>query len=527
MKIKRLIVSKYKNVENLDLRFNSPLISLLVGRNGLGKSNLIEILALIFRDLERNETEADFKDWAYNKNHFEYFINYQCRNSELKILCKEGKFRVFRKQKRTKQNFLELSISEFKTARSEEYLPKYIIGYYSGENKRIKEIIQPFEDDVINNLKNNKELEKGLRKIFFAQNHHSQMVLLTLLLYKDQRKDLEFRKKVNKLIKDFCTFESIEELNIELNQPYYYNPKKKKLSLESPNVSIELLEENLLNSVQFPFWGLKGKADKAITFFYNNARKRNNYFDSDNKNKDERVEKLILEDIDKEAAAAGITDHFGSPSDFFDSLESLLLTESLRKINLKVKSKKKAVSFMFSELSEGEQQLITILGLVLMVGHEDCLFLLDEPDTHLNPIWQRQYVKLLKDFNLDDRNSHIIVATHSPLIVQAAEKTDIFLYTKKKEKIEVHFNNEMKIHNWRIDQVLASEYFDFENTRPLSLDTFMKKREELLSKPRLTKKDLKEIANLEQEQGVLPSGETLNDFQAIHLVRTIANESKK
>lgn len=525
MKIKRLIVSKYKNVERLSLKFKTPLISLLVGRNGLGKSNLIEILALIFRDLERNQTEGDFKQWSNKANNFEYFIQYDCQNSDLKVLCRDGRFRISRRQKGAKTCHQEISISEFKEKRNAEFLPTYIIGYYSGENKRIKDILKPYEDEVIADLKKNEGLEKGMRRFFFSQNHHAQMILLTLLLYKDQKINESFRKKVNKLINDFCSFKSIEELSIELKQPYWFRrPKKGTAKSPLPTESIERLGENMMDAFEFPFWGIKGKADKIITYFYNNTIKSIPYYDEESKKDEERLD---LNEIQKEDVAAGIIEAFVKPADFFDALESLLLIESLSEIKLKVKSKLKDVSFSFSELSEGEQQLITIIGLVLMVGNEDCLFLLDEPDTHLNPIWQRQYVKLLTDFNLDDRNSHMIVATHSPLIVQAAEKAEIFLYTQRRGVIEVHDNEQHKIHNWRIDQVLASEYFNFENTRPLQLDAFMKKREKLLSKPKLTKKDIKEINDLEQKIGVLPSGETLNDFMAMHSLRALAKEVSK
>lgn len=47
MRIKSLWVSKYKNLTEIDLSFSSDLITLLIGQNGLGKSNLIEILALL------------------------------------------------------------------------------------------------------------------------------------------------------------------------------------------------------------------------------------------------------------------------------------------------------------------------------------------------------------------------------------------------------------------------------------------------------------------------------------------------
>lgn len=519
MKIKRLIISEYKNVKNLNLKFKTPLISLLVGRNGLGKSNLIEILALIFRDLDLLENEDDFKEWAYSSDHFEYFIEYSCLDSEMRILSREGKFKVFRRQSGSSSVFTELAFQEFKSRKKEEFLPKYVIGYYSGENKRIKGIMRAYEEIVWAELKDNKGLDKSMRRLFFGENYHAQIILLTLLLYKGQNQDADFQTKSNELIEKYCSFKDLEEISFSINQPKWFSRNRKG---QAP-FSIENLDENLLDEERKinPFWMAKGKADKIITYFYNKAETHNGYYDED-----EKIEKLELRSIDKVDAAARVFGEFGHPMNFFDALESLFQIESLgpNSINLKVVSKNGDVIFDFSQLSEGEQQLITVLGLILIAGREDCLFLLDEPDTHLNPIWQREYVKLLTDFNLRDDNSHIIVATHSPLIVQAADdQTDIFLYKTNDQGDIVVDSNDLKIHNWRIDQVLASEYFQFENTRPLKLDAFMKDREELLSKPVLTEEDIQKIKSYEEAEDLLPSGETLDDFKAMHLIHITAN----
>lgn len=515
MRIKRLIVSKYKNVEGLNLKFDNYLISLLVGKNGLGKSNLIEILALIFRELDQLETEQEFKDWAYAADHFEYFIQYECRNSEMRILCREDKFEVSRRQKGSSDLFAVVDFNTFKRNRGEEYLPQYIIGYYSGENKRIRQIIRPYEELVWGDLKKNEGLDKRFRKLFFAENHHAQLVLLTLLLYKGQTASAAFQAKTQELINRFCSFTELEEINFTLRQPSWYSRTSKQQVL-----GMDYLEENILegSKVTTPFWGAKGKANEIISYFYNNAQSYTGYYDEENKR-----EQLELNNINKIDLAVGIYEKFNHPINFFDALESLLQIEAIHKLELSVKSKTTDVTFDFTQLSEGEQQLITVLGLILITGKDDCLFLLDEPDTHLNPIWQRRYVQLLNDFNLNDDNSHIIVATHSPLIVQAAEEADIFLYKRAGDKIVVD-DNDLKIHNWRIDQVLASEYFEFENTRPPQLDDYMKLRERLLSQPELTEGDIQQLRTMEEETGVLPTGETLNDFKAMHLVHSIANK---
>lgn len=517
MRIKRLIISKYKNVEGLNLKFENHLISLLIGKNGLGKSNLIEILALIFRDLDQLDHESEFKKWENNYEHFGYYIHYECNNSELRILCRNEVFNVARRQKGTKNNFEYLNFSTFKRNRHQEYLPKYIIGYYSGENKRLRKIIRSYEDIVWNELKRNEGFEKEFRRLFFAENYHAQLVLLTLLLYKGQTGNTDFQTKIQELINRFCSFTELEEINFTLKQPSWYSKTSNQQVL-----GIDYLEENILegSKVTTPFWGAKGKANEVISYFYNNAKSYIGYNDEENK-----IEKLELNSINKTDLAVGIYEKFNHPINFFDALESLLQIEAIHKLELSVKSKTPDVTFDFTQLSEGEQQLITVLGLILITGKDDCLFLLDEPDTHLNPIWQRSYVQLLNDFNLNDDNSHIIVATHSPLIVQAAEEADIFLYKQTGEKIIVD-DNDLKIHNWRIDQVLASEYFGFENTRPPQLDEYMRLRERLLSQPKLTKANIQQLRKMEEETGLLPTGETLNDFKAMHLVHSIANTRK-
>ncbi|MEZ5023764.1 MAG: hypothetical protein R2728_10980 [Chitinophagales bacterium] len=54
----------------------------------------------------------------------------------------------------------------------------------------------------------------------------------------------------------------------------------------------------------------------------------------------------------------------------------------------------------------------------------------------------------------------------------------------------------------------------------------MKKREELLAKPNLTIEDIEYLEKIDNEIGHLPTGETLNDFQTMHLLRKIVSKSK-
>ncbi len=527
MKIKHLWVSKYKNVEDIDLTFKSDLITLLVGKNGLGKSNLIEILALIFRDLDLIEKSEELESWAYDKQHFEFKITYECKKSEVTIHCLEGTFTAWEKAINSKKQFTALSLKEFIERKRGEFLPNYIIGYYSGENKRIRDIIRPYEENNWKLLKKNEGTTNGLRRMFFAENHHSQLLLFTLLLYQEQNTDINLKKRATKLFKEYTTIGKVEDIGLELKNPSWYDRRNKELSRRS----VYQLVENIIGKekLSFPFWNAKGISDKIFRFLYENSKLDPIYYEEKSSfdGRREVVEKLSFNPIDYKSAGKSVYKIFGHPINFFEALESLVIIESLDKIVLSVLAKNNSKTKLnYREFSEGEQQLITVLGLILITGKDDCLFLLDEPDTHLNPDWQRDYVKLITHFNLNDKNSHIFIATHSPLIVQAGEKADIILFHKNSKGKIVAEKNVMNIHNYRIDQVLASKYFEFKNTRPPNIDSFMLKREKLLSKPKISSKDLNELKVIENNTGLLPNGETLEDFFAMSSIRILAEKLK-
>ena len=57
------------------------------------------------------------------------------------------------------------------------------------------------------------------------------------------------------------------------------------------------------------------------------------------------------------------------------------------------------------------------------------MFLLDEPDTHLNPRWCADYLKYLEKFVKPDEkkqgNSHIVLTTHNPLAIAELVKKQV------------------------------------------------------------------------------------------------------
>ena len=80
------------------------------------------------------------------------------------------------------------------------------------------------------------------------------------------------------------------------------------------------------------------------------------------------------------------TEKYGNQK-LLNTLEMIYSTGLIHKIYIKVEKRNIKKLLTFEDLSDGEQQLLTVLGLLKFTKENESLFLLDEPDTHLNPAW--------------------------------------------------------------------------------------------------------------------------------------------
>src|SRR5439155_25516725 len=77
MRIDRLYLSDFRNLVDFEVDFDQTSVrQVIVGRNGVGKSNLLEALTRIFRDLDLEE-----------ESEFAYEIEYLCNQHCIKVTC--------------------------------------------------------------------------------------------------------------------------------------------------------------------------------------------------------------------------------------------------------------------------------------------------------------------------------------------------------------------------------------------------------------------------------------------------------
>ena len=383
-------IGDYKNLKDVTVDFDqAQWVTVVIGWNGTGKSNVLEALATLFRDLVLGESLAGTK----NRPTFPYKLRYECRGIWVFIDADphRGKdaylIRVVdqgdQEQSAKKQADLDfvglakidsaklgeqISISQFLN-HQDIYLPRYVFGYYSGTSDRLEEVFRKYLARYDKDLRGGKD--PGLRRLFYALPIHSQFVLLAFILQQDN-------KAVKQLLDKQIGLEEeggIDSILFVLKQPPWDRTKDKELFWGAKGVVRDFLDR--LHKIALAPIRISRRVEATL---WNKKTRGFRY--------------LYVKDLNSLRDLVGLQ----SPSEFFRDVESTYVSELIEEVRIRVKLRKNDGSVTFRELSEGEQQLLTVLGLLRFTAEDESLFLLDEPDTHLNPKWCVDYLRNLSDF---------------------------------------------------------------------------------------------------------------------------------
>ncbi|QNE38588.1 AAA family ATPase [Hymenobacter sp. NBH84] len=156
---------------------------------------------------------------------------------------------------------------------------------------------------------------------------------------------------------------------------------------------------------------------------------------------------------------------------------------------------------------------------------EPAIVLVDEIDLHLHPEWQRELIGFL---SRTFPNTQFIATAHSPLVVQAAADAGANIVLLEREGDQVVVRSDVQqVQNWRIDQILTSDLFGLDTARSINTENQLKRRAELLSKARLTKKEQIELEDLNSFAHSQPSGETKVERSREALLEELARKLGK
>ncbi len=409
---------RFKNLKDVTIDFDQDQwVTVMIGWNGTGKSNVLEALAIIFRDLIAKKRVPAFAfklayrmgsgddtlhihiDADPDREKEPFDINVAEKGIDALAQTTEGEPQASTVQWQT------MKLNAFLD--DDRHLPRYVFSYYSGESSRMHEVFQPYLENYDSKLRNAED--PGLKRLFYALPVHSQFVLLAFLIQQSEvvREFLHGQLGVD-------PDEGIESVLFVLKQPGWSKRRGKRQSL---------------NGGDDRFWGSKGVVqtflDRLQTVALAPIRiRRDKQITLWNK---ETTEYLYLFVKDIEALRRLVGDQ--APAEFFRDLESTYVSELIDEVRIRIRLKESDGSVTFRELSEGERQLLTVLGLLRFTAEKESLFLLDEPDTHLNPRWCVDYLNYLQTFAGQNRkgeeNSHIVLTTHNPLAIAELEREQV------------------------------------------------------------------------------------------------------
>jgi energy-coupling factor transporter ATP-binding protein EcfA2 len=157
---------------------------------------------------------------------------------------------------------------------------------------------------------------------------------------------------------------------------------------------------------------------------------------------------------------------------------------------------------------------------------EPGICLVDELDLHMHPSWQR---KVIDDLSRIFPATQFIVTVHSPLVVQAAEDANLVVLKRyPDDPSRVQIDNDVEaIKGWRIDQVLTSDLFGLESSRPPSVADDLAERRKLLGKNTLTEEETARLKVLEDGAMNLPIPGSAFEQEALKLISEAAAKLKQ
>jgi energy-coupling factor transporter ATP-binding protein EcfA2 len=394
MKLKRLQISGYKNIRDCDIEFTqSPLINAVIGSNGSGKSNLIEaILHILVGCYFQKAPPFEFRlEFEAQKR----LVTLQRRGRRTSVLVDGASMPLDRLATRLREGPAQV------------FYPELTLVYYSGECHRVQRLIARYVRHF-QKLTRNPDTDHFRPLFVQSSNEQSQVILLALFAH-------GHRHLIQRL-----NLDAIDDVTIVLRSPDGYDPRQHEPKLWNTSGRIRRIvaaldeasshQETRKPEVIPP--EVQGRIRAPET--WNADREERLFHFTPGKNSG----------IDKFARRLE-----GDRDNAYLALEDLRARGMLRRVDYSLRGLHSQSAFPFEQLSEGEKQLLAVVGALTLTNQKDNLILLDEPDTHLNPHWSWDYPSMLTEAFSTEQNprSTVLMATHDPVMISGMVKEQVLL----------------------------------------------------------------------------------------------------
>lgn len=397
MKLLELQVGKHKIIKDFSIDFKDNL-SIIIGKNGAGKTTFYEIITQIFSALYRWESPSAMGF------QLKYEIKTPSNNNTKNTFSQEEKLEIIIKENQASKVPFNISINgtDYSKNQIEEIfgdiyfiLPNLMI-YYSGFSDRLKHFGDIHEKLYIDEFKPNTK-----KRLYFDE---MSRITNRELFYFDVRKhfkilsatylSLQYSTQADNFLKNSLGLKKSEKnfLILDITRPSFLT----KGSVEN-------------------FW----EAPAQILRFLNLLRKYGHTLSQ------EANEIRISFDLE---AWYALRAEYVEEKILFYHLDMLQSTKMLTQILIYIHSIDNAQDIEIGDLSDGQQQLLITNAFFELFANEDLLVLMDEPDVYLHPSWQGKFIQQLQVSDL----SHYIISTHSPFLLSHYEGEEVHLFKNGK-----------------------------------------------------------------------------------------------
>lgn len=407
MRLQKLnIKSRFKNLDNFEIDFSTKEgITVLIGNNGSGKSNILEAISSVFAGLYDRRYNPTFSyELVYNKDAYKVEIKFD-----------------------NVTDIYVFKINDVVDNLKPEHLPSQIISSYSGEESRLwDKYYWPFYEEYIRAIRGATLPNSNL---VYINKYYWNIALLTLHFY-------DFSVFTD--IRDFCQ----DTLNI-----------------------------TTFNNVKFTFDIAK------LNDFLRNPNPVTNFITALNPAKEATIQ-IDLDTFKNRLSYLSEIEVFRYLTASFMPKDVKLIT----KIEINYNTNLDAEC-----LSEGEKKLLLIMLILEIIGDENSLILLDEPDSHIHVSRKEEIQKLLSKYT----NRENVITTHSPTLTHNFDLKHITMLTKKpnndaqveaKEKQEIVHELTKGIWSYQEQNIFLNSRNDILLIEGKSDETFLKKALEIIKR---------------------------------------------
>lgn len=483
MKLMRLRVDNYKNLRNCDIEFAEPqLLNAIIGSNGSGKSNLIEAILHILIGVYFKKPPP-----------FDFSFQYEAQGRQVKL---EGKDRKLSVHVDSERKPLDFFAERLRDGAAQVYYPELTFVYYSGECQRIHGLIKRYQRHF-QKLTRQPDSDR-LRPLFVeSSNEQSKVILLALFAHGYARflEHLGLKEVVN--------------ISFVLRSPHGFNPEQHEPKLWNTEGAVRRIVAAIDETAQS---GDSHRLEKALSdrevegLAYSETR---TYRFSD-----EQDGGKSIGDLAKRLSKSG--------DNLYLALEHLRARGIFSSISFRLKGRDSADLFEFDQLSEGEKQLLAVVGGITLVNQRDNLILLDEPDTHLNPHWTWDYPGMLTEAfdNKQKHRSTVVMATHNPVMISGLTKGQVLLAHLRSEDTIMFSRPRRDPRGQGVANLLcSSEFFGLPSSLDKETQKLLDERVQISIKRQITDVDKSRLKELNQKLEIITPGVSERDPDFVEFLR--------